>query len=358
MRSRRTGSPGSARGTPRLVVAAAVAAAVVSVSGDRVAAYVFYDRRAQDYIVGSDQALRWSVDTWPPGETLEWHIEDGSHWAALPDLSAEDFAPPIDEALSDWSEIPTADISWRVAGVVEPSEESRFGDSRNVVFLDADYRYPTAVLWWIRSATTRTWALTECDIAASHRDFERAAEWEWEADDLKANLEWDLRRPLADCLGLGPRQPSPATFSVRTSPAEDDTEWVGSRALGNYRDEHVGASLLRPRADWSSEVGTLAGRVEADGLPLSFVSVWAVRSRGGSLIGAFSNAAGDFLIEGLEPDDYFLWAHPIRGKRDYAALIQAGAAMEVKDVVSVHPVRVEAGRATAGVRITMRRGRE
>ncbi len=32
--------------------------------------------------------------------------------------------------------------------------------------------------------------------------------------------------------------------------------------------------------------------------------------------------------------------------------------MEVKDVVSVHPVRVEAGRATAGVRITMRRGRE
>ena len=104
--------------------------------GNRTEAYRFYDNGGLDFIVGSDQALRWSEDAWGQGRTLVWEIEDGEDWSLLFD-SAEDMRPLLDEALGIWSGIETADISWRVSGVASVSdEEPRFGDSQSRVFLE------------------------------------------------------------------------------------------------------------------------------------------------------------------------------------------------------------------------------
>ena len=118
----------------------------------------------------------------------------------------------------------------------------------------------------------------------------------------------------------------------------------GSRLL---RDDQVGASLLRPITGWLSGTGTVAGFLEAEGEPVPYAHVYAVRRTPGGMrdpVGAFANARGEFLIEGLPPGDYVLWAHPIRYHWNQRPLIQDDAETDVKDTVLTHPVRVEAGR--------------
>ena len=74
-------------------------------------------------------------------------------------------------------------------------------------------------------------------------------------------------------------------------------------------------------------------------------------------VGAFTNARGEFLIEGLPPGDRFLWAHPINDWWDHAPLLLEGAETNVKDTFLPLPIRVEAGRVTDGITIPMQPGR-
>ena len=75
-------------------------------------------------------------------------------------------------------------------------------------------------------------------------------------------------------------------------------------------------------------------------------------------VGAFANGRGEFLIEGLPPGDYVLWAHPIRYYWLQWPLIQDDAETDVRDAVLAHPVRVEAGGITDRITIPLQRGRK
>ena len=367
----------------------ALAVATVSVLGlgpsdDPAEAYLLYDNGALDYIVGSDEGLRWSEEAWGPRETLLWELEDGADWSLLFD-AADDVAPIIEEALAMWSGIETADISWQLAGVADPVEDtSRFGDSRNHVFLerrrsgDHVWYYIGAHIWWVRNPARSAWEVTECDVGLP---------WHlWLDDDLlgprrRSGLDSDdvrsmLRmaaREFGHCLGLGPAVQFPGTRRLRTTPSDDDGFWRRGGAweerapfMGNYweplsLDDRVAASLLRPRAGWRGTVGSLSGVLESDGASVPYAHVYAIRQTGSGMrepVGAFSNREGEFVIEGLPRGDYILWALPIRYYWNHSRLIQAGAATDVKDALALHPVRVDPGRVTDGITITMRRGRE
>ena len=349
---------------------AVVAAATLGLGSvqDRAEAYLFYDNGTLDYIVPASEAIRWSADAWGPGRTLVWELEHGPDWGLLFGSSAQDFAPFVEAALSSWSAIPTADISWRLAGVVDPSEDLRFGDSRNRVFFDTDSGIEGAVAWWIRNHASEAWEITECDLGIP-------AGWVEEGLSAEVVRQWALpnflRQELAHCFGLGQAAGFPASQWLRTS-ATDDPDGYGTEvwspvpAMADWgdslaEDDRVGASLLRPRAGWPSTVGALAGELESEGESVPYTHVYALRRTPDGMrdpVGAFANASGEFLIEGLPPGEYILWAHPIRDYWSHRPLILEDAETDVKDAVLAHPVHVEPGRTTDGITIPMRRGRE
>ena len=373
---------GTIRPTTFALAIAIVAALGLGLGDNPAEAYRLYDNGALDYIVSSDEALRWSESAWGSRQTLVWEIEDGPDWSLLFDAAA-DVAPIIEEALAMWSGIETADISWRLAGVANPAEEtSRFGDSRNRVFLerrrsgDRVWYDAGAHLWWVRNPARSAWEVTECDVGLP---------WDWWLDDdlqrpksgLDSNYIWGMVRYAAQefghCLGLGHAVQFPGTGRLRTTPSDDDGFWRRGgtweeRApfMGNdwerlALDDRVAASLLRPRAGWRRTVGSLSGVLESDGAPVPYAHVYAIRQTGSGMrepVGAFSNREGAFLIEGLPRGDYILWVLPIRYYWIHSRLIQAGAATDVRDALALHPVRVDPGRVTDGITITMRRGRE
>ena len=339
---------------------------------DRAEAYLFYDNGALDYIIPASEAIRWGADAWGSGRTLVWEVEDGPDWPLLLDHSAEDFGAYVEEALSSWSGIPTADISWRLSGVVEESEASRFGDSRNRVFFSVEGRISGSAAWWIRNHDLQVWEITECDVGMPDYWLRWLEENEdADADDLRRRATDFLRSEFGHCLGLHQPAEFPASRRLRISRAENDHDWYWTPVWqpGSVTDswdapspdDQVGASLLRPRAGWLSGSGTLAGFLESGGEPVPYAHVYALRRTPDGLrdpVGAFANGRGEFLIEGLPPGDYVLWAHPIRYHWRYRPLIQDGAGTDVKDAVFAHPVRVKAGRTTERITIPMRRGRE
>ena len=364
---------GSRSGWLRAALAALLLAALgAGVGAGSALAYRFYDNGiTTDYIVHSSKAIRWSADAWGPGRTLEWEIEEGPGWALLLDHSAADFVAPVEEALSQWSDIPTADISWRLSGVTEPGEGSRFGDSRNSVFFEPESRVRGAAIWWVRNQASGAWEITECDIGIPDWFLDRLEDG-WDVEDLRWSIRARVLEESGHCLGLGYAAEFPSTRWVR-DPRSGDSIWFGGTdvwsprpAMGSWRDElahddRTGASLLRPHAGWNSRIGAIAGVLESDGTPVPYAHVWALRQTARGLrdpIGAFANAQGEFLIEGLLPGDYLLWAHPIRYYGHHWSLILNGAATDVRDAVRAQPVRVNARGVTEEVRIAMRRGRK
>ena len=362
-----------------------LAAAFVALVGfgpdrDPAEAYRFYDNGALDYIVGSDQAIRWSDESWGPGATLVWQVEEGPDWTLLWD-SAEDFAPLVEEPLAIWSAVPTADISWRLTGVAEPGEESRFGDSRNRVFFDVDSFYGVAyygaTIWWIRNSELESWEITECDVGIPEYWVRWLENDRFDADDLRRWARDFLAREFGHCLGLGHAEQLPRSRVLRTSSVADEdgrfprarfgTEvwpwnplmsWGGSVLT---EDDRIGASLLRPHRGWLASTGSLSGTLESEGQPVPYAYVHALRQGADGLrhpVGAFANAGGEFLIEGLPPGNYVLWAKPIRNRSFHRPLIDGGAATDLKDAVLAHPVPVTAGQITDGIVLPMRRGRK
>ena len=336
----------------------------------RALAYLLLDNgTTPDYIVHSSEAIRWSAEAWAPGRTLEWEIEEGPDWALLLGHSAEDFVPLVDEALSQWSDISSADISWRLSGVKEPGEGARFGDSRNSVFFEPGSDWGAAIRW-VRNQASGAWEITECDISLP----DYWLEWLEDGSDAE-DLRWWTRVKVLEesghCLGLGTAAEFPSPRYVRDVLSDGRTwrgtdVWSPRPAMRGWReelaqDDRTGASLLRPHAGWKSRVGAIAGVLESDGTPVPYAHVYALRQTARGLrdpIGAFANAQGEFLIEGLPRGDYVLWAHPVRDYWSHPPLILSGAATDVRDAVRAQPVQVHARRVTEGIRIAMRRGRK
>lgn len=320
---------------------------------ERADAYLFYDNGALDYIVPASEAIRWSADVWGPGETLAWEIEDGSDWTLLLDASATEFAPVVAEALASWSEIPTADISWRLSGV-GPAQDYEFGDGRSRVFLDVDGSWGV-LMQWTRNRELDVWEIAECDIGVPGWLVDRYPD----PDALRRPLFNFLYSELGHCLGLNEPARLPGSQRLRVN-AEGEDSWYQTAVWAGVSDRWIGASLLRPRAGWLSRTGGLAGTLESDGAPVPYAHVYALRPAPGGMgdpVGAFTNARGEFLIEGLPPGDRFLWAHPISDSWDHTPLLLEGAETNVKDTFLPLPVRVEAGRVTDGITIPMQPGR-
>ena len=338
-----------------------------------VAAYQFYPAGREDSLaVPAGEALRWSPDVWGAGETLVWHIAGNDPDWAVWFGSAEGAAPSVSRALGYWSEIRTADISWRLDGVGDFDEEASRRTGRNFIAIDADAGVAGyAAIWSTRNPSGR-WEIHGCSVWLGGRYAQPPPEHE--------NLSFPglstLTHELGHCLGLAHTPEFSTTNKLDGFETRSSTRWgpqglweAGSPVMsyGYYRtngspitlDDETGASLLRPAAGWAANTGSISGRLHVLGEPTAYAFVWAFSNARGPLrdgTGQFSDLDGRFLIEGLPPGEYTLWVSP---PRDYCVRVLPEVVQyDLDETVWPHPLRVTAGRVTEGVEITLRRGRQ
>jgi len=139
-------------------------------------------------------------------------------------------------------------------------------------------------------------------------------------------------------------------------------------------DDVAGLSLLYPAAGFLGSTGTITGRVAVGAEAVNMASVVAL-SPDGSAISALTNPDGTFVMQGLPPGSYYLYAHPLPPQlsgESYPAniippsdlegrTIPASGSFEtvfypgVKDVSQASIVTVGAGSQVDGINFNVRR---
>ena len=357
----------------------AVLLGLLAPSGFLEAYRFFSDGRTDAWIVGAKNARRWSAEVWGPGATLGWEVAPDPDFEVYFD-SPEGVLPYVERALAAWSDIPTADIQWQVDGVGEGSHEDVMKDNRNTVSVDAETNDPEGLFscagkayWWNERSSSGRWALVECDIAlcAPYAEIPEDVEPDFLEEYRERRRErsvYTLVHEFGHCLGLlhAGAIPTERRWSNRGFRWEHPKDPAMSYGWDLEEPEHlsaddvVGASLLRP-ASGSQRTGSIAGSLDLAGDAVPFAHVWALPVGDAPLrdrVGAFSDREGAFLIEGLPPGDYALWAQPIfRQGANLGLVTRGGAPTDLDDTVSGRIFRVRAGRTTGDVAISMRRGR-
>ena len=372
---------GARRGARRLstqprCLAFGLAAVVAGLlSGGDGYGYRFYSAPDEGPLAVSDNALRWDSASWGSRDTLRWAIADDPGWTSSwesvtpegetraedpPFRRAGDAAPFIAEALAAWSAIGSADIRWEVTGVEEGPGLAPDGRSRVTALTAEDFGRSDNTLAFAASWRARRggeWRVVECDVVL------RSSSAAVLGSENPASLD-TLIHELGHCIGLR----HAAVHSVWEGFKGTVSVW-GERPKMSYGpeltndltlDDIAGASLLRPAGSWPRRVGSISGRVTVGGEAARYVAVLAARLAGGDVgpgVSAFTDERGRFLIEGLAPGDYLIWAGPMIRHDAHSELISNGAELDARDGFSLDPVSVRAGAETGGVTVALQRGR-
>ncbi len=90
-----------------------------------------------------------------------------------------------------------------------------------------------------------------------------------------------------------------------------------SRAKPLEADDVAGISLLYPGRTFATSFGSISGRVTTSGQGVHMASVVALRPAG-SAISTVTNPDGSYRIDGLPPDTYWVYVHPLPPTADIA----------------------------------------
>ena len=126
-------------------------------------------------------------------------------------------------------------------------------------------------------------------------------------------------------------------------------------------DDIAGLSLLYPKSTYLGSVGTITGRVTANGAPVPLASVVALRPAGPA-ISTLSDPDGRYRLDGLPPDTYYVYAHPVPPGADIRLPVDfngqsfaAGSAFSTvffpgtRDITQFAPINVSRGQVVAGI---------
>ena len=281
--------------------------------------YRFLARRGQRMVVSPAQALRWDESDLPLRFRL---IEDeellpggSARWATL--------RAAVERAISTWNEVPTSTLQIVLEQAAAAPDAARDANRINTVSVSPDSEVAPRVgrAYW-QVVGTR---IVECDIRIGS-EFLLATLDESGTPSPPASLVAVVIHEFGHCFGLahsvahptwlfrGFRDGGPSDFF----PFRPDPFMSYGADWGDLRltpDDEVAVSLLYPAPGFLASRGSLAGRVVfPNGRPVPFAYVQTVEYRAAGAEfgpGAFTDAWGQFLLQGLEPGLRHVWVRPL-----------------------------------------------
>ncbi|HET6955503.1 MAG TPA: matrixin family metalloprotease [Vicinamibacterales bacterium] len=234
----------------------------------------------------------------------------------VPGVSAVDFQNAVGRAFATWQAVPTASITYQLAGVTSALPGSDDGSSVLGFRSRPDLDRVLASTSFLVDSTTG--ALIESDIF-----FNSAFQWSTAAagETGRYDLESIALHEIGHFSGLGHSalgetemistggrrvlSAEAVMFPIAFAPGS-----IAARTL--KADDIAGISDLYPDGDFQTTDGSLSGSVTKDGQPLFGAHVVAFNPATGTMVAGFTlNAQGQFSIGGLSPGPYAVRVEPL-----------------------------------------------
>ena len=313
-----------------------VGAALVT---DPVGAYRFWERNQSD-LVTSAGAVKWQDDAL----AIRFRILDNDDFPAI--LSEEVWRAGIRNGLAAWNDVPTSRVRLLLQDTGLPSDRSPDRNGINTIGFNAAGDWTGAFAMLVFEGGS----IVECDITVSPASWNRLPD-DIGTEELLARARRLTLHEVGHCLGLGHSAANPMWRAWPGAPTQWDPSVTGGDAPegvrtffpnpkmayansygypGLHPDDIAGISLLYPAPGFLEGTGTVRGRIVfPDGSPASFAVVSSVDAgMPDHPFGphTFTDAHGQFVLEGLRPGRTMLWIHPY--------LVPAGKAFSSTDAAT------------------------